>query len=576
LTYLGYHTKAVQRGINLGVLLFIISEALFFLSIFWAFFHSSLTPSVELGCAWPPAGIEPVNPYELPMLNTVLLLSSGSTITYSHHSHIKGTREDMLLGLTATVLLALIFTGLDQPPRMLFGDADHTKLSINNYYSSTASLHTVAENTGSGLRSTSKGLRFFKNQTPKWDTNRFYTTSVKDLNVKETELSPNWISGFADAESTFLLKIYRGSTSQSGWNVIPEFKIELHTRDMVLLRKKIMAEHYSIGVGRTFKNFSAKEAKRFYTTAIKDNNVKEPKLSPYWVTGFSDAESCFFLNVHKKSSNKIGWGVQPEFSINLHMKDLILLRELHLFFGVGSIYVQEAKNMASYRVASLRDITNVIIPHFDKYPLITQKKADFILFKQGVNLLNFKAHREIEGLRQILGLKASMNRQVQSEKLILNFPGILPHPRPIVSFDKSLHPDWFTGFVDGEGCFYVKITKNKKTEHGVNLSMEFSISQHVRDELLLTKFIEYLGCGTVYKFSTRPNSVSFTVSKFKYISEKVIPFFQKYPLQGIKALDFKCFCEIWKIVESKGHLSDEGLKKVKSLKSGMNNNRELN
>jgi cytochrome c oxidase subunit 3 len=110
-TYLGYHTSAVQRGINLGVLLFIISEALFFLSIFWAFFHSSLTPTIELGCSWPPAGIEPVNPFELPMLNTVLLLSSGSTITYSHHSHIQGKREYMLWGLIATVLLALIFTG---------------------------------------------------------------------------------------------------------------------------------------------------------------------------------------------------------------------------------------------------------------------------------------------------------------------------------------------------------------------------------------------------------------------------------------------------------------------------------
>lgn len=78
-----------------------------------------------------------------------------------------------------------------------------------------------------------------------------------------------------------------------------------------------------------------------------------------------------------------------------------MLRELHLFFAVGSIYVHLAKNMASYRVAaSLRDITNVIIPHLDKYPLITQKKADFLLlFKPGVNLLNLKAHREIECLR---------------------------------------------------------------------------------------------------------------------------------------------------------------------------------
>lgn len=312
--------------------------------------------------------------------------------------------------------------------------------------------------------------------------------------------------------------------------------------------------------------------KKFYTTDVKDST-----LPSYWVTGFADAEACFFINVNKKNSYKIGWGVQCEFNISIHIKDLILLRELHLFFGVGSINVDEAKNMAHYRVASLRDITNIIIPHFDKYPLITQKKADFLLFKQGANLLNLKAHREIEGLREIISLKASMNRQRQSEKLISNFPGILPHPRPRVSLEVIPDPNWFTGFVDGEGhrCFYVSTTKSKSIKIGVSIALVFSISQHARDELLLTKFIEYLGCGIVYKFSTRPNSISFTVSKFKHITKKVIPFFQKYPLKGIKALDFQCFCEISKIMESKGHLTDEGLKKIRSLKSGMNANRNL-
>ena len=63
-TYIGNHTLAVQRGLNLGIFLFIVSEALFFLAIFWAFFHSALTPTIELGAQWPPAGIEPVNPFE--------------------------------------------------------------------------------------------------------------------------------------------------------------------------------------------------------------------------------------------------------------------------------------------------------------------------------------------------------------------------------------------------------------------------------------------------------------------------------------------------------------------------------
>lgn len=109
-TYLGNHTLAVQRGLNLGVGLFIVSEILFFLAIFWSFFHSALSPTVELGAHWPPTGVVAVNPFELPLLNTMLLLSSGVTVTYAHHSLIEGNRKGALNGLAATVVLATIFT----------------------------------------------------------------------------------------------------------------------------------------------------------------------------------------------------------------------------------------------------------------------------------------------------------------------------------------------------------------------------------------------------------------------------------------------------------------------------------
>jgi cytochrome c oxidase subunit 3 len=109
-TYLGNHTLAVQRGLNMGVALFIASEALFFLAIFWAFFHSALSPTVELGASWPPMGIQSINPFELPLLNTIILLSSGVTVTYAHHSLIQGNRSGALYGLLNTIILALIFT----------------------------------------------------------------------------------------------------------------------------------------------------------------------------------------------------------------------------------------------------------------------------------------------------------------------------------------------------------------------------------------------------------------------------------------------------------------------------------
>lgn len=109
-TYIGDHTLAVQRGLTMGIGLFIASEVLFFLGIFWAYFHSSISPNVELGANWPPMGIESINPFELPLLNTIILLSSGVTVTYAHHSLIQGNRAGALNGTFYTILLAVIFT----------------------------------------------------------------------------------------------------------------------------------------------------------------------------------------------------------------------------------------------------------------------------------------------------------------------------------------------------------------------------------------------------------------------------------------------------------------------------------
>jgi cytochrome c oxidase subunit 3 len=111
-TYLGNHTLAVQKGLNMGVALFIVSEVFFFLAIFWAFFHSALSPTIEMGAQWPPMGIEAINPFELPLLNTIILLSSGVTITFAHHSLIQGNRSGALYGTIFTIILAILFTGL--------------------------------------------------------------------------------------------------------------------------------------------------------------------------------------------------------------------------------------------------------------------------------------------------------------------------------------------------------------------------------------------------------------------------------------------------------------------------------
>jgi len=108
----GQHTCFVELGLRYGILLFILSEIIFFSSFFWAFFHRSLAPTTEIGGAWPPEGILPFNPLEVPLLNTVVLLASGITVTWAHHALMVGNFNNTKNGLLTTVLLGGYFTSL--------------------------------------------------------------------------------------------------------------------------------------------------------------------------------------------------------------------------------------------------------------------------------------------------------------------------------------------------------------------------------------------------------------------------------------------------------------------------------
>lgn len=114
-TFEGQHTNQVRNGIRLGMILFIVSEVMFFVAFFWAFFHSSLNPSHVIGGVWPPMFLTVLDPWKVPFLNTLLLLTSGSTITVAHHYLTYGKNSSSVnfsIYLGLTIGLAIIFTGL--------------------------------------------------------------------------------------------------------------------------------------------------------------------------------------------------------------------------------------------------------------------------------------------------------------------------------------------------------------------------------------------------------------------------------------------------------------------------------
>lgn len=111
-SYIGYHSKIVELGIRWGIVIFIASEVLFFVSFFWTFFYLRLVPGIEIGATWPPIGIKPFNPLGVPLLNSIILLISGVSVTWSHHGIISKNHTERIQSLVITIILGYYFTSL--------------------------------------------------------------------------------------------------------------------------------------------------------------------------------------------------------------------------------------------------------------------------------------------------------------------------------------------------------------------------------------------------------------------------------------------------------------------------------
>lgn len=311
---------------------------------------------------------------------------------------------------------------------------------------------------------------------------------------------------------------------------------------------------------------------------INNNNYKlnsrkysngKNKLDPNWITGYTDGEASFIISIQRNPSYKIGWRVKARFSICVHKKDIMILELIKNYIGGVGIIYKHKDNSVQYQVNKLEELIDIIIPHFDKYPLITQKKGDFLLFKLAVDLMKCKKHLTIEGLNELLAIRASINLGLSVE-LKTAFPEIIPVQRTFILDQKILNPNWLAGFTSGEWCFSIDMAKSSTTITGTRVQLLFKIGQEIRDEQLIKSFVSYFGCG---RYFPRKDFGEFIVTKFKDITEKIIPFFDKYKIIGVKSQDYADFKKVGILMENKAHLTPEGLDQIRKIKNGMNKGR---
>lgn len=312
-----------------------------------------------------------------------------------------------------------------------------------------------------------------------------------------------------------------------------------------------------------------KHSPKWVTGSSPSKNDKIIKLHPYFVTGFADAESSFIISIRTNNKLKTGWRVEASFQIGLHEKDRIILESIKAFYGVGNISKQREDSFQYRVVGSVKEL-KVIIDHFDKYPLISQKRADYILFKQAFDLISRKEHLTKEGLHKIILLKSALNLGL-SETLEASFPGVKPIDRPQIDVAETFDPNWIAGFTEGEGCFFVNLYNAPVSRLGKEVKLKFTIAQHGRDRELMNSLIKYFNCGKLY---SNGSCFYFTVSKFDDINNKIIPFFVKFTLIGVKNSNYKDFCKVANLLEQKAHLTQAGLAQIIEIKSGMNKGRD--
>ena len=308
---------------------------------------------------------------------------------------------------------------------------------------------------------------------------------------------------------------------------------------------------------------------------------------PSWLSGFIDGEGCFSISFTKRSRNNLGIDVKPSFSLSQHIRSEKCLYTIHSYLQCGGIRFDKHNQSYKFEVRSLNSLTQFIIPHFEKYPLLTHKLEDFKKFHYICFLMKQKLHLNFFGLSTILDVAFSMNPTGKRKQSKLDLLSILSqaktqpnltHQPFFLSFNEFLdkyyvsplipfnYPSWLTGFIDGEGCFTVSFLQGKTK---LKLIMSFQVDQYETSLLCMNQIKTFFACG--YLIHRKTKMLSFRINSPLFLKTKIIPHFEKYPLLTSKNLSFEKFKQIFDLTQGKAlNYSDPQLNQLISLVYDLN------
>jgi hypothetical protein len=299
------------------------------------------------------------------------------------------------------------------------------------------------------------------------------------------------------------------------------------------------------------------------------------RITPWWLTGFTQADGSFIITFEKRKEGLLPYRPVPVFIITQSLREKELMLEIQKYLGVGYLYPN--RDSYNFVIKSLEVLLNVIIPHFDKYPMRGDKQLSYQIFRKVVFFMKEGKHRDLKGFLSILELcyfshstskRSTISKQTILDSLIATF-NTLPE-FPIISLDldnninkQSIEPDFIAGLLDGDGSLNFSFSSTRR-----RIVSNFTIVQPVEDSLVLEEIKTYFSCGKVYSISNKMSR--FQIENSTLLLTVIGPFLKKVHLNTIKQEYIGPCLKAWKILSEEGIKTDTNLTKVVDLVYDLN------